>query len=122
MKTVTCILTVLLLLSAAPSSSEKKVTPLSGDVTLHAWFYHASSGALIDICALPIWMPRAYVWGDTTVNIHCPSSSVVVHVTEGQTVSCSVALNLKTNILASYPHVVDADNIGAGSIDLIVPM
>ncbi|MBC9909460.1 hypothetical protein [Chitinophaga varians] len=122
MKTLTCILTVVLLLSAAPSSSEKKAPPVSGNVTLRAWFYHASSGAFIDICALPIWMPRAYVWGDTTVNINCPSSSVVVYVTEGQTVSCSVALNLKTNVLASYPYVVDADNIGAGSVDLIVPM
>ncbi|MGN7824181.1 hypothetical protein ACTJJB_28920 [Chitinophaga sp. 22536] len=122
MKTLICILTVLLLVSATPSSSEKKAKAISGSVTLHAWFYHASSGAFIDICALPIWMPQAHVWGDTTVSINCPSSSVVVEVTEGQTVSCSVALNLKTNILASYPHVVDADNIGAGSIDLIVPM
>ncbi|NML39952.1 hypothetical protein HHL17_22315 [Chitinophaga sp. G-6-1-13] len=119
MKTLTCILTVLLLLSAAPSSSEKKAR--RGSVTVHAWFYYPNAGAVMGICAFPIWMPQAHVWGDTSVSINCPSSSAVVDVTEGQTVSCTVAVGLKTNILASYPIVVDADNIGAGSIDLIIP-
>jgi hypothetical protein len=67
-------------------------------------------------------MPRAYVWGETTVSINCPSSSVVVNVTESQTVSFSAAVYMKLNILSSYPHVVTAAEIVAGSIDLDIPM
>ena len=113
-------LMALLLLSATPASVEKKVKARRSSVTIHAWF--SSGGYNIDICALPIWMPQAYVWGDTTVNINCPSSAVVVNVTEGQTVSFSTAVYLKLNILSSYPHVVTAAEIAAGSVDLAIPM
>ncbi|WP_212004659.1 hypothetical protein [Chitinophaga sp. HK235] len=120
MKALTCILVALLLLSATPASVEKRAPTSQGNVTVHVWFYYPRSGAVIGICALPIWEPLVYVYGVTTVNVNCPSSSVVVNVSEGDTVYCSTSIYLKWNVVWSDVNIITADEIGAGSIDLII--
>ncbi|WP_212004658.1 hypothetical protein [Chitinophaga sp. HK235] len=119
MKTLTCILVALLLLSATPASVEKKVTARRSNVTVHVWFYSRGTTTVFPICGVPLQSPKVYQWGVQTVDVNCPSSSVVLDVTEGQTLSAAAWLDL-THYLASDPLVVSADMIGAGSIDLII--
>ncbi|WP_212004660.1 hypothetical protein [Chitinophaga sp. HK235] len=116
MKTLTCILMSLLLLSAAPASVGKKVNA-QGNVTVHVWYFH--QGAVVGICNVPVYGPKVFIWGIQIVDVNCPSSSIVANVTEGQTLSAAAWLD-PTNYIASDPLVVTADMIGAGSVDLII--
>lgn len=120
MKALLCTIIAVLLLSAAPAPVAKKNTAHRTSVTLYAEFIHGT--ATVGICAFPIWMPQAYVWGVGTYPISCPGSSVVVDVVEGQTVSFATAVYLKTNITASPAHVVTAADIAAGAIYLFAPI
>ncbi|RBL90394.1 hypothetical protein [Chitinophaga flava] len=118
MKALSCILIAILLLSATPASVEKKVTTRRSNVTVRVWFFH--QGDVIPLCNLPVFWPRVYIWGVRTIDMNCPSYSIVVDVAEGQTISAAASMSIPTYVVASYPLVVTADMIGAGAIDLII--